>query len=237
MADARPIEEQAADQDALADKHIVPKEQLLWSEARFRALLEHSTDAIALLDEQGRRLYASPSSKRIVGYETTDYMDQSTFINIHPDDLPDLLKAYRQLIEHPGQSEPIQYRVRHKNGSWIWVEGTGTNYLHEPDIGAIVVNYRDITERKLLEEEVTKARDQLETIFQNVADGITMLDVHGNVVYVNDAAAQACGFSSAQAMMGMPREQLQVVLRRFEMRDEQGKPLSFEHCNAPGVAR
>lgn len=228
MADAEPTGKQVTDQDAVADEHFVPKEQLLWSESRFRALLEHSTDAIALLDEEGRRLYASPSSKRIVGYEPTDYMHQSTFLNIHPDDLPDLLIAYREVIEHPGRSKPIQYRVRHKNGSWIWIEGTGTNYLHEPDIQGIVVNYHDITDRKLLEDEIKKARDQLETIFQNVADGITMLDVQGNVVYVNDSAAKACGFSSAQAMMGMPKDKLQEVLRRFKMRDEEGKSLTFE---------
>jgi two-component system phosphate regulon sensor histidine kinase PhoR len=228
MAEAGSAEEQIPDQHAGSDGDTAAGEKLLWSESRFRTLFEHSTDAIALLDEEGRRFYATPSSKRIVGYEPTDYMEQSTFINIHPDDLPHVLKAYRQLIEHPGQSTPIQYRVRHKNGSWVWIEGTGTNYLHEPAIQAIVVNYRDITERKLLEEEITKARDQLETIFQNVSDGITMLDIHGNVVYVNDAAAKSCGFSSANEMMGMPRETLQMVLRRFEMRDEQGKLLSFD---------
>jgi two-component system phosphate regulon sensor histidine kinase PhoR len=228
MADAGLTEEQFSDQEAGSDDTTTEQEKIQWSELRFRTLFEHSTDAITLLDKEGRRFYATPSSKRIVGYEPTDYMEQSTFVNIHPDDLPQVLQAYRELIEHPGQSAPIQYRVRHKNGSWVWIEGTGTNYLNEPAIRAIVVNYRDISERKRLEEEITKARDQFETILQNVADGITMLDVQGNVVFANDAAAQSCRLTSAQEMIGMSREALQVVLDRFEMRDEQGRPLPYE---------
>jgi two-component system phosphate regulon sensor histidine kinase PhoR len=238
MGDAGPVEEHTPDQPAGADtgNDAAVNEQLQWSESRFRALFEHSYDAITLLDEEGKRLYATPSSKRIVGYEPTEYMDQSTFLNIHPEDLPQVMEAYRDLIAHPGKSVPIQYRVRHKNGSWVWIEGTGTNYLQVPAIRAIVVNYRDITERKLLEEEIKKTRDQFEMILQTVADGITMLDVQGNVVFVNDAAAQACGLTSAQDMIGMTRDKLQVVLDRFEMRDEQGRPLPIEQLPTRRVA-
>ncbi len=72
---------------------------------------------------------------------------------IHPDDAKDAENRYAQFLKAPGNSIPFKYRVRHKDGSWRWVEGTGINLLAEPGINAIVTNYRDVTELRRSESE------------------------------------------------------------------------------------
>lgn len=115
---------------------------------RFRAIIEKSYDALALIDAEGVVHYASPSTVRILGYTPEEFVGRAVFELAHPDDTPRLQELFGNLLEHPGSSVTSQYRYQHKDGSWVWLEGTGTNLLNEPSVQAIVANYRDITEQK-----------------------------------------------------------------------------------------
>ena len=128
------------------------------SEKRFRAMIENSADAIALVDMQGAVVYASPSTERMLGYAPEELLGRLLFEFIHPDDLTRVVTVFAGILGEPGRSLTVEYRLRHKDGSWRWMEGSGTNLLHDPAVGAIVGNHRDITERHLVEEE----REQLE---------------------------------------------------------------------------
>jgi PAS domain S-box-containing protein len=205
------------------------QEQLQASEERFRALLERSADAISLLDKEGRRLYATPASARILGYEPTEYVGEETFGQIHPDDVQQVRHVFAAIIQQPGKSLPAHFRVRHKHGSWVWIEGTGTNLLDHPSVQGVVVNYRDITERKHLEEALRQSKEQLEVILQNIADGISVQEPSGGIVYMNEAGAKLCGYTSPAEVMRAPDFQTQhaYTLQRFEIRDAQGKPFPF----------
>ncbi len=131
-------------------------------EERFRALIERSADAISLLSAQGEWLYESPAAERILGYAPGERADQSTFEYMHPDDRDRIRALFADLLARPGESVQAQFRYRHKDGRWRWLEATSTNLLHEPSVQAVVVNYRDVTERKQIEEEVRKLNTQLE---------------------------------------------------------------------------
>ncbi len=218
--------------DITQRKHA--QEQLRASEERFRVLMEHSADAIALVDNKGRRMYASPASKRMIGYEPSETVGEEIFQFVHPEDMPQLQQVLTALTEQPGKSISAQFRIRHKQGHWVWVEGTGTNLLEHPDIEAIVVNYRDITERKQLEIAIRQSKQQLEVILLNIADGISVQDTQGNVVYMNDAGAQLCGYSSSAEVMEIADFQAQRsnTLQRFQMYDEQGN--IFPPSDLPG---
>lgn len=122
------------------------------SAARFRALVEHSPDAIALLDPDGTVLYLSPSTSRVLGYLPEELVGRNAFELIHPEDYELATSAFAELLQQPGQIVIRHVRARHKDGSWRWVESAGTNLLHEPAARAVVANYRDITERKQAEE-------------------------------------------------------------------------------------
>lgn len=159
-------------------------ESLRASERRFRALIEHSSDSITLVDAHNNIIYLSPAVAAVAGYTPEERVGQSAMENIHPDDVARLRGIAQQLLVEPGTSIPLQWRGRHKSGQWVWLEGVGTNLLHDPAVQAIVINYRDITERKQSEDrlqaqlarlallsEITRAiaeRQDVSSIFQVV---------------------------------------------------------------------
>jgi PAS domain S-box-containing protein len=138
------------------------EESLQASETRFRALIEHSADAVSLLDAGGTILYASPSTERVLGYAPEEFVGRNAFEFIHPDDLGRIQGLFAELVSQPGATVRDQFRSRAKGGAWLWVEGSGTNLLNEPAVGAVVSNYRDVTERRLAEEECHRLNRELE---------------------------------------------------------------------------
>jgi PAS domain S-box-containing protein len=148
------------------------------SDRRFRALIEHGTDAIALLTPEGTVIYASPSIERILGYPPQEFMTINGFAVIHPGDLPSLVHTFQHLLAIPGLVATQQVRSRHKDGTWRWVEATLTNLLHDPDVQAIVTNLHDITERKQAEEKLKALAEQTEESeqrFRLLADGAPVM--------------------------------------------------------------
>jgi PAS domain S-box-containing protein len=160
-------------------------ESLRNSERRFRALIEHGSDGIVLIDPDNRIKYVSPTVETVEGYKPEDLLNRYGTEHTHPDDLPLVQKVVEQLVANPGKPVPVLWRRRHKNGEWLWLEGTATNLIDDPAVGAIVTNYRDVTQRKVAEarlqaqlsrlallSQVTRAigeRQDVESIFQVVA--------------------------------------------------------------------
>ena len=122
-------------------------ESLGTSERRFRALIEHGSDSIAMIDKNSRIIYLSPAVANIEGYQPEELLGSLSTDNTHPDDLPVVGAAVEKLLKEPGKPISLVWRRRHKDGRWIWLEGVATNMLDDPSVGAIVTNYRDITER------------------------------------------------------------------------------------------
>jgi PAS domain S-box-containing protein len=125
------------------------EENLQKSEQRFKALVENISEGIELFDAEARVLYASPMVARILGFPTTaDLVGVNPMADIHPDDLERNLTLFAQLLRQPGGSFTTELRTKHANRSWIWVEASARNLLNEPGINAILVNFKDISERK-----------------------------------------------------------------------------------------
>lgn len=124
----------------------------------FKLLLEHSGDGIAILDLQGKLLYASPSLQRILGYRDRFVLNKNVLSAIHPDDR---MKIRQLLFKRPNEQAVgvLHYRILHHNGKWRHHEATYRNLLDNPDIQGILVNYRDITER-IEAEEKARARER-----------------------------------------------------------------------------
>ncbi|MCU1273055.1 MAG: putative sensor hybrid histidine kinase [Bryobacterales bacterium] len=131
------------------------EEKLRVSEEKFRALIENSSDGFALVDGNGVVLYLG---RPILGYETNERLGARLTDLVHPDDREDLKEKLQAVINNPGRGITAQYRARHKDGSWRWVEGVAKNLLDNPSVQAIVVNYRDITERRRIEEQLLQTQ-------------------------------------------------------------------------------
>ena len=130
------------------------QQEVVFSEQRFRALVENSFDMIVLLNPAGVIIYSSSSTEKVLGYSKQEHEGHSMFEFIHPQDEPNIISDFSRLLSHPKEKVEANVRIKHKNGSWRWIEGTGQNLFADPAIGAIVINYRDITERKLAEEVI-----------------------------------------------------------------------------------
>jgi len=141
---------------AIERKHA--DDALRHSEERFRALVEHSGDAIALLDRTGTIVFAGQSTALVLGREPSEVVGNNVFGLLHPDDLPELRAALATLKDQPGRSLIVRSRFRHADDTWRDGEGTVTNRLHDPAVRALVFNYRDVTERTRLETQFRQAQ-------------------------------------------------------------------------------
>jgi two-component system cell cycle sensor histidine kinase/response regulator CckA len=140
------------------------------SEERFRALAENSSDALMLLDAEGRITYLSPSSSRVLGWAPEAMVGRSVFEYIHPDDRELVSVRMAEVLSHPGANIVAQVRFHHADRSWRIMEGIGVNRLADPAVAGIVVNARDITERRRLEEQLRQAQ-KMEAVGQ-LAGGV-----------------------------------------------------------------
>lgn len=124
------------------------KKQLLNRERYFRALIEKSSDAIALIDVSATILYASPSTTKILGFTPQEIIGLPGLSLVSPEDVKGTLSTLQSIQKHTGATAVREVRVKRKDGTIIWVEFTVQNLLNDPAVGAVVVNYRDITDRK-----------------------------------------------------------------------------------------
>lgn len=128
------------------------KEALHRSEAYFRSLIEYSSDIILILDAQGKIHYGSPSLTTILGYSLSDFWERSLFEFVHPEDLSVVQTTFDRAIETSGPGLPFELRFRHHNHAWLIMEAISNNLLHDPTVEGIILNLRDITERKQAKE-------------------------------------------------------------------------------------
>ena len=132
------------------------------SEKRFRAMIEHSADAMLLTRPgSGGILYVSPTFERLTGYRLDEVRGKQYLELIHPDHRERSVRQRDETLRQPGKVVVQEVRIRHQDGSWRWVENTISNLLHEPGIRAVVMNLRDITERKLADAERSRLEQRL----------------------------------------------------------------------------
>lgn len=172
------------------------EEALQHREERFRALIESSTDIIMLFDARGLVTYVSPSLQRILGYTPPEMVGRSVLDKIHRGDLRQVLRAAAEVLSRPRAEFSLELRVRHRDGSTRILEAVGRNLLDWPAVGAIVVNSRDITDRRLIEIE----RAQLATAVDQAVEGMIITDPDGRITYVNAAFERITGFTRDQVV-------------------------------------
>lgn len=124
------------------------------SEERFRSLIQNASDVVTVLDADGIRRYVSPSVERMLGYQPDELIGTSFFASVHPDDAGRVMTFHLERLANPLLTAPIEFRYRGKDGAWHHLEASFNNLLREPLVGGIVVNARDVTERKLFQERL-----------------------------------------------------------------------------------
>lgn len=128
------------------------------SEDRFSYLIQNLSDVITIVAVDGTMLYHSPSIERVAGYKPADLLGKSFLAFIHPEDAPAVQASLERVTLKVGSAAPPEYRFRRKDGSWVWLESVGNNLLNDVAVGGIVVTSREVTGRRILEEQVRQSQ-------------------------------------------------------------------------------
>ena len=132
---------------------VAAEDALRRSEVRFRAMVEKGQDGITLLSADVLQVYQSPAVERILGYRPEEAQQMSWEEFVDEEERPKLASVLAQIMQGPGATANVEFHIRKRDGARRWLELTATNRLDDPDIRAIITNFRDITDRKALEEE------------------------------------------------------------------------------------
>ena len=182
--------------------------ELIRREKYFRALTEYSLDILTILNHEGLFLYNSPSIEGVLGYDPKELAGRNAFALVHPDDLQRSVAAFQQALDHPEERVVCEFRYRRKDGSWCYLEAVGQNRCDDPEIAGVVLNSRDVGDRKRVEENLRRNEAQYRVIFDSNPAPMWVIDLETQKIHeANEAAIQHYGFSR--------EEFLQMTLKDF----------------------
>lgn len=214
------------------------------SEKKFRAMVEHSTDIITIVDGEGKVKFITPSVKSILGYNPEDLIGGSAFDLGHPNDLKTIFESL--IIKNPRIPLRTESRFKDNNGSWCIMEATWCNLLDDPIIEGIVVNFHDITERKLAEDGLRESEEKYRLHFENISDVIFSFDTEGVILNVSPSVERLVGYTPDE-LVGRPFYELDILAQGFCENDsnrimdffsgEQVDPIEVEVTSKDGTKK
>ena len=198
-----------------------------------RFIVQNSSDIVMVVDPDGTFRYASPAFGRILGYYPGEASGKNLFDLVHPDDVPRVLEGTKRVASRgvPDGTDVVEYRFRHKDGSWKWMEGRVTDRQADPVVGGIVVNARDITERKGSEESFREAEQKYRTLVEQipVVAYIDRADGSDTPLYTSPQIEGLLGYTQKEGsgvrlwrecLHPEDRERVLAADERFERADE-----------------
>ncbi|MDQ1457679.1 MAG: hypothetical protein QOH28_3299 [Actinomycetota bacterium] len=179
---------------------VEAQEALDRSDSWFRALLQHQSDIVTVVDFDGIVRYISPNCERLLGFRADEIVGTDGTANIHPDDLDALVAAIGAQLSDDIEARPIEYRQRCRDGSWLWLEATGRALPSELGVQALVVNARDVSERRRADAAAREAERRFRDAFATSPLGIAFADLDGRLTWVNHALAHTLGIRESRLL-------------------------------------
>ncbi len=187
-----------APRDANGPTHVDGPEGDRW----LRSVVENSSENVTIVDPDGTLRYASPAFGRMLGYDPEEVVGKMNVLDhVHPDDLPHVLEETEKTLSAGGvATNKAEYRFRHKDGSWRWVESAGTYLLDDPHVKGVVVQTRDITERKRIEEALREAEERFRRSFEDAAIGMALVAPDGRFLRTNRSLCEILGYREVELL-------------------------------------
>jgi diguanylate cyclase (GGDEF)-like protein/PAS domain S-box-containing protein len=208
------------------------------SEERYRALTQNSSDLVTVIKTSGIVRYQSPAIERMLGYSQEELLGQNAFDYVHPDDLRRVKLAYDEGLKDPGLHPSAEYRFRHKEGSWRWLESVGTNLIREPGVGGYVINSRDITRRKEAEDRLREAEKRYRMLVERIPAITYIQEIRRNsaTVYVSPQVMDIMGYTPEECTSTpdfwiriLHPDDREAVLAEDQRTNETGEPFVMEY--------
>ena len=162
-------------------------------------LVRHSTDSMSVVAEDGTALYNSPSVEEQLGYSPTELRGQNLLDQIHPDDREAVEATFSDLLAEPdGSYATATYRRRHADGSWRWIEAVGNVQTDNPQVGGVIVNRRDVTEREQHREQLRDQEAYVQSLLDAQPDIFYVLDADGYFTRWNARLSAVLGYDDEE---------------------------------------
>jgi PAS domain S-box-containing protein len=197
LARIGPAIEAALGRERAREERIRAEAALAASERRFRSLVQNSSDLVTIVGRDGTILYVSDSAERIVGYTPQGLVNTSLLRYTEQEDMG----AIQQLLQNSNGTAcgPAEFRLRRGDGTEVWLEAVSTNLLSDPTINGIVLNARDITERRRADLALRESEERYRDLFDNASDLVCMAAPDGSLLYVNKAWQHGLGYTESEA--------------------------------------
>lgn len=180
--------------DITERKHI--EEKLRLEQQLFKTITDQSSDIIIIVNREGIITYENPAVEKVLGFDVKERIGSRAFDNIHPDDKKTVIDGFRKLFNETAHSFlRSDIRLQHKNGRWLIFESLASGLLNNNVIEAIIINLRDITERKKAEAALRQSEEKYRTILENIQEGYFEVNLTGNLIFFNDSVCELIGYS------------------------------------------
>jgi len=180
--------------------------ELKISEEYYKSIMENSSDVISVIDKNGKSIFRSASYEKVMGFTAEEMLGKNIFQFVFPDDKERLLKQLGESIATPNKTHKINFKAYHKDGTLRYLEGSGKNMLASPIVKGIIINYRDITERKKIERAIKESEEKYKNIIENFTDVYYRADSEGKITMVSPSAMEIFRCSSIDEIIGFSIE-------------------------------
>lgn len=164
-------------------------------EAFYKALIMHAGDMTMLTSGEGKVNFVSGNICKLLGYSREEWMSLDAFSFVHPDELDNLLAFNKEILAHPGIPFNYEARVRHRDGYYVWMEGSIVNQLNDPMINGILTTARSTEKRKKAEERLQESERMFRAAFEQISVGMANISLAGDWVLVNNHLCGMTGYS------------------------------------------
>ncbi len=200
-----------------AVERALARRRLVQNERRLSALTESGSYGVTLSTPDGVTLFASRTARRLLGMEDDQNLDDGTSF-MHPDDALRLWPEFLELQALPGATRTFQFRAKHGDGRFVWLESVVTNLMDEPGVNGLASIYCDITDRKLAEARLSRSEASFRTLIEHWPDGV-LIHREGIVVYANPALLRLLGTEGADEVLGRAITELAVPEEHERVRE------------------
>jgi diguanylate cyclase (GGDEF)-like protein/PAS domain S-box-containing protein len=172
--------------------------QMRDAEARFRKMVAKSSDMVVVTDERGVLTYVSPAVGRTLGYAEDEKLGTSMFELVHPDDAALAIERFVRVASADAEPQPLELRVKDAEGRWRPLEVLASNLLADDDVRGIVINARDVTERRRVEAALDEVQQRFRAAFERAPLGVAFIGLDGAILQVNGAYCDIVGYDESE---------------------------------------
>jgi len=182
------------------EKETISENLLFSGVDMFELLTVNSFDIISILSVDGVIKFESKALERILGYKSDERLGKDVFNFVHPDDLEKVLKEFHEFNTNEGKTKKVEFRISHKNGSWVWLESIGQDFSDNPLINGIIVNSRDISERKKTEKALQESEENYRNLIFHSPDIVYKYSSTRGGLFWSPRVTDILGFSQSEIL-------------------------------------